>query len=127
MNHDKLCIFCNPDESRIIASDPLAYAIRDVFPVSRGHALIIPRRHVADFFEATPEEIAALFRLLGVCKNDLDRQNTPDGYNVGVNIGRAAGQTVFHLHIHLIPRYEGDCKEPTGGVRNVIPGCGPYR
>ncbi len=127
MEQERRCIFCEPVASRLIAADPLAYAIRDVFPVSMGHTLIIPRRHVAGLFDATDEELKAIFRLLRICRDELMQAYTPDGYNVGVNIGRAAGQTIFHLHVHLIPRYSSDCADPTGGVRNVIPGSGPYR
>jgi diadenosine tetraphosphate (Ap4A) HIT family hydrolase len=94
--------------------------IRDRFPVSPGHSLIIPKRHVASLFELTAEEFNALHELLHLTHSQLDAQYQPDGYNIGVNVGEAAGQTVFHLHVHVIPRYVGDCADPRGGVRWVM-------
>ncbi len=111
---------------RWVASNALAFAIRDAFPVSDGHTLVIPRRHVAGFFDCTPAERAALFDLVDAVKRDLDRSHEPDGYNVGVNAGAAAGQTVAHAHVHVIPRYRGDVDDPRGGVRHVIPSRGNY-
>jgi len=113
------CPFCEP-ENPIIEND-LAYARYDLYPVSPGHMLIITKRHVADFFAATSEERQALHDILEEAKHLLDRDCRPDGYNVGVNCGEAAGQTIMHLHIHLIPRYRGDIDNPRGGVRGVIP------
>jgi diadenosine tetraphosphate (Ap4A) HIT family hydrolase len=98
-----------------------AYAVYDRNPVSRGHLLVIPRRHVASLFEVTPDEIRELFRLLRRSRDYLEDAYGPDGYNVGVNCGPAAGQTVMHVHVHLIPRYQGDVSDPTGGVRGAIP------
>jgi diadenosine tetraphosphate (Ap4A) HIT family hydrolase len=103
-----------------------AYAIRDGFPVSPGHTLIIPRRHVGSFFEVTDAERADLMSLLVAARDDLDRQCRPAGYNIGINDGAAAGQTVPHLHIHLIPRYAGDRDDPRGGVRWVLPDKAAY-
>jgi len=110
-----------------IASNALAFAIRDAFPVSPGHTLVITRRLVADWFSATDEERAAVMELVGHVKQGLDDLTPrPDGYNVGFNAGAAAGQTVMHLHVHVIPRYRGDVDDPRGGTRHVIPGKGNY-
>jgi diadenosine tetraphosphate (Ap4A) HIT family hydrolase len=114
------CPFCNPKET--VVSNELAFAIYDKYPVSPGHMLIIPKRHVADFFDTTPEEKRAVLEILDRSKKMLDEEMAPDGYNVGINCGSAAGQTVFHVHVHLIPRYAGDIDNPRGGVRGVIPG-----
>jgi len=104
-----------------LASNDLAFAIRDRFPVSRGHTLVVPRRCVATYFEAHSAEKAALWALVDEVKAALDAELRPDGYNVGFNSGAAAGQTVFHLHIHVIPRFNGDVDDPRGGVRHVLP------
>jgi diadenosine tetraphosphate (Ap4A) HIT family hydrolase len=109
-----------------VASNSLAFAIRDGFPVSPGHTLIVPRRLVATWFEATREEQIAMLDLLEVVKAQLDAELRPDGYNIGINVGPAAGQTVMHLHMHLIPRFHGDVPDPRGGIRHVIPGKGNY-
>ncbi len=114
-----------PPEAHV-ASNALAFAIRDGFPVSPGHTLIVPRRLVASWFEATREEQVAMLELLDVVKAQLDAELQPDGYNIGINAGAAAGQTVMHLHMHLIPRFHGDVPDPRGGVRHVIPGKGNY-
>jgi diadenosine tetraphosphate (Ap4A) HIT family hydrolase len=103
-----------------------AFVIRDGFPVSSGHTLIIPRRHVPSFFAATEPERADLMSLLAAARDDLEREFRPAGYNVGINDGPAAGQTVPHLHIHLIPRYDGDRADPRGGVRWVLPDKAAY-
>ncbi|AGC42121.1 helicase [Myxococcus stipitatus DSM 14675] len=108
-------------ESRWVASNTLAFAIRDGFPVSPGHTLVIPRRPVATWFDATAEEQRALFELVDEVKRGLDAELRPDGYNLGINVGAAAGQTVFHLHVHVIPRFQGDVGDARGGVRHVIP------
>jgi diadenosine tetraphosphate (Ap4A) HIT family hydrolase len=104
------CPFCNPPRDRILHERETAFAIRDGYPVSPGHTLVIPRRHVASFFEVT----------------DAEREFRPAGYNIGINDGAAAGQTVPHLHIHLIPRYAGDRDDPRGGVRWVLPDKAAY-
>ena len=98
-----------------------AFVIRDGFPVSPGHSLIIPKRHVTSFFDVTEAERIDLMRLLDWARADLSRQFRPDGYNIGINDGPAAGQTVPHVHLHLIPRYSGDLDDPRGGVRWVLP------
>lgn len=121
MESQKQCIFCNLASERIIAENELCLAIRDGFPVSEGHTLIIPKRHVADYFDLTSDEIAAMQAMMKESKCQLDNTLHPDGYNVGVNVNAAAGQTVFHVHMHLIPRYIGDVENPKGGVRGVIP------
>ena len=120
------CPFCTLDPSRIILSNGHAIAIRDGFPVSEGHTLIIPKRHIASLFEATTEEQAALFELLGQARQQLMDELSPDGFNIGINDGTAAGQTVMHLHIHLIPRYAGDQPDPRGGVRWIFPDKAAY-
>jgi len=114
-------LFCRIPREQILIDGPLAVAARDSYPVSKGHALIIPRRHVASFFETTDEERLAMLKLLDEVKAALDKEFKPDGYNIGINGGAAAGQTVMHLHIHLIPRYAGDRADPRGGVRWIIP------
>jgi diadenosine tetraphosphate (Ap4A) HIT family hydrolase len=115
------CPFCPPPADRVVASNDQAVAIRDGYPVSPGHTLVIPKRHVASLADVTPDEAKALWSLLGEARAQSDAELKPDGYNVGVNDGRAAGQTVMHLHVHLIPRFEGDRADPRGGVRWVIP------
>ncbi|PTL81528.1 DEAD/DEAH box helicase family protein [Vitiosangium sp. GDMCC 1.1324] len=118
--------FLKVPETEWVAFNALGFAIRDRYPVSQGHTLVIPRRPVATWFEATVEEQRALFELVDEVKRGLDASHRPDGYNVGINVGEAAGQTVFHLHVHVIPRYLGDMADPRGGVRHVIPGKGNY-
>jgi diadenosine tetraphosphate (Ap4A) HIT family hydrolase len=120
------CPFCRLPPERALESNKHALAIADAFPVSPGHTLVVLRRHSASFFELTDEELAAVYDLLKRMKNYLDSSLRPAGYNIGVNVGEAAGQTVMHLHVHLIPRFAGDLADPRGGVRNVIPGKGPY-
>jgi diadenosine tetraphosphate (Ap4A) HIT family hydrolase len=113
------CLFCAP--RGVTGENSLAYATRDSYPVSPGHTLIIPRRHCPDFFALTSEEMAACLDLLVSEQQALATAFTPDGYNIGVNVGPAAGQSVFHVHIHLIPRFAGDHPSPQGGVRQIIP------
>ncbi len=115
----KDCPFCKVLEP--IISNQLAYVKYDSYPVSNGHLLIIPIRHVADYFDMTPEEKTAVMELVEQGKALLDQELKPDGYNVGINSGLAAGQTVMHAHVHLIPRYRADTDDPRGGVRGVIP------
>jgi diadenosine tetraphosphate (Ap4A) HIT family hydrolase len=109
-----------------VAHNDLAFAVRDRYPVSPGHTLVIPRRLIPTWFEATPDEHAALFALVVEVKRALDEELHPDGYNIGFNAGEAAGQTVMHLYVHVIPRFRGDVDDPRGGVRHVIPGRGNY-
>lgn len=115
------CPFCALPEERIIDRSPLALAVRDGYPVSLGHTLIVPRRHVGSFFDATEEERGDLLTLLDRAKRQFASELRPDGFAIGINDGAAAGQTVPHLHIHLIPRYLGDQSDPRGGVRWVLP------
>jgi len=120
------CPFCQLDPSKQLFSNDLAIAIADGFPISPGHSLIIPRRHFPSLFEATEEERAALWKLLDLARAYLLKQYRPNGFNIGINDGIAAGQTVMHLHIHLIPRYSGDTEDPRGGIRWVMPDKAPY-
>jgi diadenosine tetraphosphate (Ap4A) HIT family hydrolase len=120
------CPFCALPDARILSSGPFGVVIRDAYPVSPGHTLIIPRRHVGSFFELTADERGSLLGLLEAAKRELDDAHRPDGYNIGINDGPAAGQTVPHLHIHLIPRYQGDQPDPRGGVRWVFPDKAQY-
>ena len=115
------CPFCEMDTKRIIAENGSCLAIRDGFPVSPAHTLIIPKRHVASYFDLTNSERRDLMTLMEKCREELVAESNPDGFNVGFNDGAAAGQTVMHLHLHLIPRFEGDVPDPRGGVRWVIP------
>jgi diadenosine tetraphosphate (Ap4A) HIT family hydrolase len=114
-------------QERIREACESGFVVDDAYPVSRGHTLVISLRHVPSFFDLKPDEMTALLALLHRAKRRLDGALNPDGYNVGVNVGQSAGQTVMHTHIHLIPRYAGDNPDPTGGVRNVIPGKGNYQ
>jgi len=114
------CVFCTMDKFKL--ENKLAYAIFDKYPVNKGHMLIIPKRHTANYFDLTIEESLAIDELLFQGKQLLDETYSPDGYNVGINCGEVAGQTIFHVHVHLIPRYKGDMEDPRGGVRGVIPG-----
>lgn len=116
------CPFCNPDPDQVFHESDLVIGLWDRYPVSPGHALLVPRRHVADWFDATPEEQHALTAALETARDEIHRRHRPNGFNVGINLGEAAGQTVFHLHVHLIPRHAGDSDDPRGGVRGVIPG-----
>lgn len=111
---------------RIRETDVHGFAVDDAFPVSPGHSLIIVNRHVESFFDLTEDEVPCLMNLLQAVRRRLDKSHMPVGYNIGVNNGTAAGQTIMHVHIHLIPRYAGDVQEPFGGVRNVLPNSGPY-
>jgi diadenosine tetraphosphate (Ap4A) HIT family hydrolase len=123
----KGCPFCHPDDSRIIFQDPKAYAVFDAYPVNPGHMLVIPFEHEPDFLLLSDDTRASIDRILSKCRDHLDQEFIPDGYNIGVNIGRPAGQTIMHAHVHLIPRFIGDVYEPRGGVRGVIPQRREYR
>ena len=118
---NKGCAFCELPPERIVFSNQTGMVVRDAYPISEGHTLIIPRRHVGSFFDIDLDERDALLTLLEEAKRRLAREFNPDGFNVGINDGAAAGQTVPHLHIHLIPRYKGDQPDPRGGVRWIIP------
>ena len=119
---DEPCPLCSAAEGRdILSANTHAVAIWDAYPVSPGHALIVSRRHVADLFDLSAEEHAAIWALLPAVKAAIAARHAPAGYNVGVNVGAAAGQTVGHVHVHVIPRYEGDVRDPRGGIRWVLP------
>lgn len=121
------CIFCAPrPESELLAANNLAIAFPAGFPVSPGHALVVPRRHEADFFSLSHDEQAALLVLVNPLRDLISERYAPDAYNLGVNAGRAAGQTILHAHLHVIPRYAGDVAEPRGGVRWVLPETARY-
>jgi diadenosine tetraphosphate (Ap4A) HIT family hydrolase len=119
MHNQGNCSFCGVADA--ILRNGLAFALYDTSPVSPGHALIIPVRHVADYFDTSAEEREAMMALAMEIRKLLERSRHPDGYNLGINVGESAGQTVFHVHLHLIPRYRGDVENPRGGVRGVIP------
>lgn len=122
INVNNPCLFCEfLKNGKIAAENDLAFAIFDGFPVNPGHVLVIPKRHVANYFELTTEEVLAIQKLLQRMKAEVETKFHPDGYNIGVNVGRDAGQSIFHVHVHLIPRYKGDVENPRGGVRGVIP------
>ena len=114
------CIFCNLDKNQILFENELAIAFFDGMPVSKGHTLIIPKRHSENYFELTKEEIAAMFDLSQKVKDFLDKEYHPDGYNVGFNVKEAGGQSVMHTHMHVIPRYKGDAENPRGGIRKIV-------
>jgi len=120
------CLFCK-DAKGISLDNELAYSARDSYGVSPGHTLVMPKRHVADFFDLTAEEVTACMNLINAEKKIIDEEFSPDGYNIGVNIGPAAGQSIFHVHIHIIPRYKGDVENPQGGVRHVLPKKAHYK
>lgn len=121
------CIFCNPPPERVFLENELAYALWDAFPVTRLHCLIIPRRHAADYFGVKRKELLACNDLLHTAASNLQLEDPSiEGFNMGVNVGRAAGQTIFHCHFHLIPRRMGDVENPRGGIRHTIPGKGNY-
>ena len=114
------CPFCNIPEERITGRNKLAFSTWDVHPVTKGHTLVIPFRHVASFFETTPEEKVAVLEIIGFAREFLDERYHPEGYNIGVNVGAAAGQAVMHVHFHVIPRYRGDSGGRGSGLRYVI-------
>ena len=121
-NPNNPCLFCNSEKSGINHENNLAYASYDTYPVSDYHCLIIPKRHVRDYFELTNEELIACNDLVKIVKEEIiNKDNTVKAFNIGANVGKISGQSIMHCHIHLIPRREGDVKNPQGGVRSVIP------
>ena len=122
----KPCAFCTLPSARVIDENATAMVIRDGYPVSPGHTLLIPKRHAGSFFDLAEQERDDLLALLDRAKRVLDAELQPQGYNIGINDGAAAGQTVPHLHVHLIPRFKGDLPDPRGGVRWVIPAKAKY-
>ena len=128
MNNKRVdCIFCSIPRKRIISENDLTFAIRDNYPVTTLHSLIIPKRHVADYFSLTKDELLSCDALLKEVKSSIRAEDeSVKAFNVGINSGEAAGQTIFHCHIHLIPRRVGDVENPRGGIRHLIPGKGDY-
>ncbi len=122
----RACLFCTLPSDRLIGRSDLSVAIRDGYPISPGHTLVIPTRHVASFFDLTDDERRDLLKLIDVVKANLARELKPHGYNIAINDGVAAGQTVPHVHVHVIPRYEGDQPDPRGGVRWIFPDKADY-
>jgi len=121
------CIFCDLDKDRVMLSNKLVLSFRDNFPVTPLHTLIIPKRHIKDYFELTQDEVIACYEIIKRLKQDLTKEDPSiEGFNIGINSGEVAGQTIFHCHIHLIPRRKGDVENPRGGVRHIIPGKGFY-
>jgi diadenosine tetraphosphate (Ap4A) HIT family hydrolase len=114
------CELCVPRE--VLVENALAYVRKDSKSLSRGHVLVVPKRHVASYFDMTTDEQAAILALLNEAQRSIQEQHSPDGYNIGVNIGKAAGQSRMHVHVHLIPRYAGDVPDPRGGIRCILAG-----
>nr|WP_321465969.1 HIT family protein [uncultured Desulfobulbus sp.] len=115
------CPFCDAKNMQRILENERAFALHDAFPVTPGHCLILPKRHISSFFETTLDEQLSFLDLLAKLQQLIKKIHNPDGFNIGINDGEAAGQTVMHLHIHLIPRYLGDVEDPRGGVRWIKP------
>lgn len=120
MENCKFCRIANTKEE-IVCENELISAIYDINPVCKGHIMFVPKRHSDTFFETTEEEKKAIFELMDKVKLIIDKEYKPTGYNIGMNCGKSAGQTIMHTHVHLIPRYDGDVENPRGGVRGVIP------
>lgn len=120
------CPFCDQHKLKIELENELALAFYDKYPVQEGHLLIIPKQHAPTYFDASTDQIMAIHELITKGKEMLDEKFHPDGYNIGINIGTYGGQTVHHLHFHLIPRYKGDIEDPRGGIRKAIPNVVPY-
>jgi diadenosine tetraphosphate (Ap4A) HIT family hydrolase len=117
--HKSNCVFCKAQDK--ILENSKCFAIYDRFPVSKGHMLIIPKRHFSSYFDSTKEELMGFNEMILAAQKELDSIYNPDGYNIGINCGEVAGQTVMHTHVHLIPRYTDDVTDPRGGIRGVIP------
>jgi diadenosine tetraphosphate (Ap4A) HIT family hydrolase len=123
---DGNCPFCQVPAERVFHEGRLVRGIWDAYPVSPGHALLISRRHVATWFEASSEEQDELTSAITVARDVIEQQHVVNGFNIGINVGAEAGQTVFHLHLHVIPRYRGDVPDPRGGIRHVLPAKANY-
>jgi diadenosine tetraphosphate (Ap4A) HIT family hydrolase len=123
---DQRCPFCHLEKSRIALENDCAVAFPDAFPVTEGHTLVVPKRHISSLFDLSEEEQAAIWRLVAQVRQKLLWEMKPDGFNVGVNDGQAAGQTVMHAHVHVIPRRAGDVADPRGGVRWIVPAKAQY-
>jgi len=116
------CRFCEPAPNRnVLIEGKTGFAALDRHPVSEGHFLVIPYRHFSDYFEISDEELKELWSLVAQAKKIIDKKHNPDGYNIGINVGELAGQSIPHLHIHVMPRYKGDVENPKGGVRGILP------
>ena len=116
------CLFCNIKESVVTYENDFAYASFDSYPVSKDHCLIIPKRHIKDYFELSEEELIACDKLIKIVKDEIiSKDQSVKGFNLGTNVGKVSGQSIFHCHFHLIPRRDGDVENPQGGVRSVIP------
>lgn len=126
-NGNQNCLFCNPEIDReLIVESATAYSIYDKFPVNKGHSLIIPKKHCDNYFDLTFKEQSACWFMMNRVKQIVNKKFKPDGFNIGINIKESGGQTIQHVHIHLIPRYKGDTQQPIGGIRNIIPSKGNY-
>ena len=122
------CLFCNSEKSGCAHENELAYASYDSYPVSEYHCLIIPKRHIKDYFDLSNEELSACNKLIKIVKKEItNKDSSVKGFNLGTNIGKVSGQSIFHCHFHLIPRREGDVDNPQGGVRSVIPNKQHYK
>jgi len=116
------CVFCHVDKTKIVTENDLAFAVLDIAPATPLHSLILPKRHIASFFDLYETEVLAITRLVNQLREQISSQDAKvEGFNVGINIGEVAGQTIFHCHYHLIPRRRGDVFDPRGGVRRIIP------
>ena len=121
-NPNNPCLFCNINQNRSVHENDFAYTSYDSYPVSKYHCLIIPKRHIKDFFDLSNEELIACSNLIKIIKKEIiNKDKTVKGFNLGTNIGKISGQSIMHCHFHLIPRREGDVENPQGGVRSVIP------
>ncbi len=128
IDSNKTCLFCNIKKSGLAHDNNLAYASYDSYPVSKYHCLVIPKRHIKDFFDLTNEELVACNNLIKIVKDEIvNKDKTVKGFNIGTNIGKVSGQSILHCHFHLIPRREGDVENPQGGVRSVIPSKQHYK
>ena len=126
-NSEDSCPFCTLAPNGILESDERALAFRDGYPVTKLHTLIVPRRHVATYFDLTDEERQSIHKLLEAQRETIEAEDSSvEGFNIGWNCGEVAGQTVFHAHVHLIPRRKNDVENPMGGIRHLIPGKGNY-
>ena len=122
------CLFCNHIESELVHENNLAYASYDSYPVSEFHCLVIPKRHIKDFFELSNDELVACNDLIKLVKDEIrNKDQTVSGFNIGTNVGKVSGQSIFHCHFHLIPRRKGDVENPQGGIRSVIPNKQHYK
>ena len=120
-------LICHPREGEVIFSSELVKGVWDTYPLNPGHVLLVPHRHIARWFDATPEEQVALTSAIEQATAAIEEQYSPEGFNIGFNDRKAAGQSVPHLHIHIIPRYEGDVPDPRGGIRKIIPARADYQ